>query len=161
MVKNEIVITTLSNNKAEEVELLELATLYFLNELHKILPYSPIKCDIIISSSVQSESTGELLSGDMCERVDKDGNVVYVCTLADYVNSIEMIRTLAHELVHVWQTATKRLQIVHQKWFWKGSCYGSAPYVGTDDDYMLPWEEEADILDVVIVKQFYQNYLGT
>lgn len=159
MLKNQISITSISGNKIEDIELLELATMFFLKELNKITCYSPIICDIIISDSVKSEATGELLSGDMCERIDDSGNIRYVCTLADYVNSIETIRTLAHELVHTWQTATGKLQIRNDIWFWEDKSYGTEPYVGNDCDYILPWEIEADILDVQLVKQFLTSYL--
>ena len=111
MQKHDITITAVSDNKAEEIELIELATIFFLRELHKINPYEPIKCDIIISNSVVSESSGELLSGDMFKDIDADGNIQYVCSLADYINSIELMRTLAHELIHVWQNATNRLRL--------------------------------------------------
>lgn len=160
MQTNDITITSLSDNKVEEIELIELATLFFLKELNKINPYKPIKCDIIISNLVVSESSGELLSGDMFKDTDADGNIQYVCSLADYINSIELMRTLAHELIHVWQSATNRLQIINDIWHWNGTAFGNAPYVGNDEDFNLPWEQEADILDIILLKQFYSSYMN-
>ena len=52
---------------------------------------------------------------------------------------------LVHELVHVWQICTKRLQIKRKVWHWLGEPYTTIPpHLMTHDDYAdLPWEREA------------------
>ena len=98
-----------SGFKLEEIELLEVAAHYFLNELDKIKPVDIIHADILISNNVLSEASSSHLSGDMVEIPNQlldNGRIgnYYVCRLADYTNSAETLMTLAHELTHVWQT---------------------------------------------------------
>ena len=157
MRKNTISIKSTSEHKVEEIELLEIACMFFLKELNKIAEYNPIKCDIIIADSIVSEATGELLSGDMYRKPCG----LFVCSVADYTNSIETIRTLAHELIHVWQYATGRLALIDNQWYWNKVNFGNSPYVGNNNDFLLPWEVEADSLDIVLAKNFYLSYLGS
>ncbi len=165
-VKHEIVVVSESGTKAEEVELLEIATHFFLKELSNIKKINKIHGEVNIVSEVKSEAADEILSGDMMEIKDymlADGRVCnyYVCRLADYTNSAETIRTLAHELVHVWQTETGELRTTKDhEWFWKGKSYGFLPYKGTFEDYLLPWEKQADIIDLKLTKKFYRTYFS-
>lgn len=164
--KHVLSVVSASGFKAEEVELLEIAAHYFLKELSKIKEFSTIHGEIIIVDKLESEAASEPLSGDMCEVKDYyldngDKMNYYVCRLADYTNSTETMRTLAHELVHVWQTATGKMKLDDTGWWWKGKFFGPAPYNGTDDDFQLPWEIEADILDIRLTKKFYRQYFRT
>lgn len=164
--KHNLRIKSESGFKVEEIELLEVATIYFLKELDKIRKIDSISGEILIVDNILSEAANEPLSGDMMELknhcVDNRlHNSYYVCRLADYINSAETVRTLAHELVHVWQTASGVLRTTDDgEWFWQGKSYGKSPYQGTDDDLLLPWEREADILDVKLSRQFYSKYFS-
>ena len=155
-----------SGLKVEEIELIEVAAHFFLRELGNIKPIDKIRGEIIVVDQILSESANEPLSGDMMEIKDYylDGDKkknYYVCRLADYINSAETIRTLAHELVHVWQTENGALRTTSEdEWFWKGKSFGVNPYKGTDDDFLLPWEKEADILDLKLTRKFYRKYFS-
>ena len=151
--------------KLEEIELLELAAHFFLSELDKLKAVDIIHADIQISDSVLSEASSSHLSGDMVEipnQLLENGRVgnYYVCRLADYTNSVETLRTLAHELIHVWQTENGSMQLVDGDWRWKGKSYGLRPYDGTEADDLLPWELEAAKLDLKLVRKFYKNYFS-
>lgn len=162
--KNVISVCSETGYRLEDVELLEIAAHLFLKELQKIKPIPPIHCRIIITNSINAASNDEPLNGDMEEIKDVDNGKeisYYRCRLADYANSAETMRTLAHELVHVWQAANGSL-IIHpdNQWEWQGKLYGISPYNGTDDDLLLPWEVEADTLDLKLVKRFYNMYFS-
>lgn len=165
-VRHDIKVQSESGFKLEEVELLEIAAHFFLLELGKIKKINKIYGEVSIVGEVLSEAASEILGGDMMEiknYILDNGESVnyYVCRLADYSNSTETIRTLAHELTHVWQTANGSLQTSKDgEWFWKGKSYGHHPYKGTDHDYLLPWEKEADILDLKLTKKFYRTYFS-
>lgn len=164
--EHDIIIISKSGNKVEDIELLEVAAKFFLVELGKKRKFKPLTIEVRIEDDIVSESAKEHLSGDMEEIknffVDPEGNTsYYVCRIADYINSAETMRTLAHELVHVWQTATGRLSTDENTgWFWKGKSYGMTPYKGNDSDYDLPWEREADTLDLQMVRKFYKQYFS-
>lgn len=160
-----LTIRSESGHKTEEIELLEIAAHFFLKELDTIKPIGKIRGEIVVVDRVLSEAANEPLSGDMTEiksySLDNGAEKnYYVCRLADYINSAETVRTLAHELVHVWQTENGTLSTTGNEWFWKGKSFGSNPYNGTDDDYLLPWEKEADILDLKLTRKFYRKYFS-
>ena len=163
-VRHAIKIHSESGYKVEDIELLEIAAHLFLKHLHTVAPIPPIQCEIVITNIVNSDSISEPLNGDMEEIkiVDSDNGLrYYLCRLADYTNSAETMRTLAHELTHVWQAANGSLSINEDnEWFWCGESYGINPYNGTNDDLLLPWEAEADTLDLQLVKQFYNTYFS-
>lgn len=162
--KHDLRIESESGYKTEEIDLLEIAAHFFLKELAKLKPFDTIHGKVIVVNDLKSEAASEPLNGDMAEIKDfylDNGERVnyYVCRLADYANSAETMRTLAHELIHVWQTATGRLQTSEDNgWYWRGKSYGHTPYSGTDSDYDLPWEREADKLDLQLTKKFYKTY---
>lgn len=167
MLKHNIKITSESGYKLEEIDLLEIAAHYFLEFLSKISPIDKINGSISIVGDLSSESSNEPLNGDMMEiqgYILDNGEICkyYICRLADYTNSAETLRTLAHELIHVWQTEIGKLvRNENGDWIWKGKNYGNSPYNGTDLDFELPWEKEADILDLKLVKKFYNKYFST
>jgi len=159
--RNELKVISRSGFKEEEIELLEIAAHFFLKELYKIRKFDTINCEIAVVDKVTSDSVHTPICGDM-EKVkntlDNDDKSFYICRLADY-NSAETIRTLAHELVHVWQVELGRLKMSTETgWTWLGTSYGDYPYNGTDDDYLLPWEVEADTMDIQLSKKFYKQY---
>lgn len=162
--KHLVTIKSSSGFKCEEIDLLEIAAHFFLLELGKIRKIESINVAIDIVSEIRSESCNEPLNGDMEEiwvkGIDGTEERYYSCRLADYANSAETMRTLAHELTHVWQTVNGDLSTKTGEWVWLGTSYGNAPYTGTDADYDLPWEVEADTLDSVLVKKFYKIYFN-
>lgn len=133
-------------------------------ELGKIKKIDSVTVAIDIVDEIRSESANEPLNGDMEEvkikMLDGTEEKYYSCRLADYANSAETMRTLAHELTHVWQTANGDLQTVDGEWIWLGEKYGDNPYKGTDADFDLPWEQEADKLDSLLAKKFYKIYFN-
>ena len=154
-----------SGYKLEEIELLEVAAHFFLSELDKIKTVDIIHADIQISDKILSEASSNHLSGDMVEIPDQlleNGRIgnYYVCRLADYTNSAETLKTLAHELTHVWQTENGSLRLVDGDWQWKGKSYGVRPYDDSDADSLLPWEREAAKLDLKLVRKFYKYYFS-
>lgn len=165
MGKSKHIITIASNTgfKLEEIELLELAAHYFLTELDKRKNIGIIHGEITISSEILAESDDVHLYGDMEElhnQVLDNGEIgnYYICRVVDYTNSVDTLRTLAHELVHVWQTENGSLNRANKEWVWKGKSYGTHPYDGSDADDLLPWEIEAAKLDLKLVKLFYKTY---
>jgi hypothetical protein len=83
---------------------------------------------------------------------------LHIVDLVDYVSFPEMLKTLAHELVHVVQFHTGRCKIIGDEWFWKGKSFGTDPYLGAAEDYKLPWEIEADKLDRTMARRFMNLY---
>lgn len=161
MVKHEINIVSESGYKLEEIDLLEIAAIYFFKQLGKLTKIKPIKCNVVITTDIKSDSSNENLNGDMREAIELDNGIeknYYVCRLADYANSAETMRTLAHELVHVWQSACGKLVVNNDGWFWLGENYGTNPYENSEN--VLPWEVEAAKLDLQLVKKFYKLYFG-
>lgn len=164
MPKHKLNVVSISGVKDEEIELLEIAAHFYLKELAKIRKFGTIHGEITVVDKVQSDVSGEHLNGDMSEvknyTLDNGDQVnYYVCRLADYANSAETMRTLAHELVHVWQTETGRLSVCEEKgWVWNGESFGFTPYADGDD--LLPWEKEADTLDLQLTKKFYKQYFN-
>lgn len=154
-------IVSRSGFKEEEIELLEIAAHFFLQELNKNRKFDTIRCDIDVVDKVSSSLVHEPICGDM-ERINYLDNGedkrYYYCRLADCNNSAETMRTLAHELVHVWQMELGRLKVNSGRWEWLGADYGETPYNGTDADYLLPWEVEADTMDIQLSKKFYRHY---
>jgi len=60
--------------------------------------------------------------------------------------SQDAVRELViHELIHVWQICTKRLQVKRKVWHWLGEPYTTLPpHLLKHTDYLnLPWEREA------------------
>lgn len=165
-VRHSLRVQSDSGVKIEDIDLLEIAAHFFLKELDAIKPIDRIRGEIIVVDEILSESANAHLNGDMMEIKNHyvDNGVkknYYVCRLADYNNSAETIRTLAHELVHVWQTENGSLRTSDDdEWFWKSKSYGFNPYDGTDSDLSLPWEKEAGILDLKLTKKFYRKYFS-
>ena len=160
MAKHSLDIFSKSGVKEEEIEVLEIAAHFFLKELEKIKEMGRIRGEVQVVTSITREGTDEHLSGDMEEIPDYylDNGVkkpYYICRIADHNNSLETLRTLAHELTHVWQTEIGCLKVSECGWEWRGKQYGSDPYTEKDN---LPWETQADKLDIQLVKKFYKYY---
>jgi hypothetical protein len=165
MAKHNLRIKSQSGRRIEDIDLIEIAAHFFLKELDKIISIDKICVQIIIVDKIVSEAANEPLQGDMTElkkhNVDAcKGMNYYICRLADYINSAETFRTLAHELIHVWQTENGSLETPDDEWIWNGTSYGKLPYDGTDNDLNLPWEVEADSMDILLTKNFFNKYFS-
>ena len=63
----------------------------------------------------------------------------------------DFISTVAHEMVHVWQYATKQLTQKGCKEFWRGKDY-------TDEYYSKqPWERQAYRMEESILKEYKRD----
>lgn len=76
-------------------------------------------------------------------------------------DSILLLVTLAHELVHLSQVLSGRLKFKKIKgldvWVWDGRSYGSEPYA--DLDRVLPWERDAELREGDLARQFVNFYV--
>jgi hypothetical protein len=72
-------------------------------------------------------------------------------------DTLLMLVTLAHELIHLAQVMDKRLELKEIKglttWVWLKTPYGADPY-HPDESRELPWELEADELEADLACQF-------
>lgn len=150
--KHEIEITSENYNKIEDYDLIEAACHFFLNELEKSESIQPIKLDIHILDMIKSDETGEIVSGDVTKI--KDGE--YLCRLSSYINSVETIMTIAHEITHIWQFCCGKLEITDDGWYWKKKSYGKIPYL---EKKRLPWETEANKNEKKLSKKFFSKYI--
>lgn len=80
-----------------------------------------------------------------------DGSFVILIDSENH--SIESL--VVHELIHVWQICTKRLQIKRKVWHWLGQPYEvCSPQHLKHSDYLnLPWEREARTLTDMVCQQ--------
>lgn len=76
-------------------------------------------------------------------------------------DSILMLVTLAHELVHLAQVIEGRLKFRKIKglyaWVWDGRSYGHDPYA--DPERVLPWERDAELREGDLARQFLNSYV--
>lgn len=76
-------------------------------------------------------------------------------------DTLLMIVTLAHELVHLSQVMDGRLQLRKIKglrvWHWNGQPYGAEPYENPEQE--LPWESDADLHEGDLAGHFFTHYL--
>jgi hypothetical protein len=71
------------------------------------------------------------------------GDGSFVVEIQDWLNGRELIETIGHELVHVWQCLRGDFSNFDDdnRWLWKGKMYSDS---NTMDEYFLrPWEMEA------------------
>lgn len=59
------------------------------------------------------------------------------------LGELDMLVTLAHEMVHIQQFAHGHLGFEGDDWKWKGKVYKHVEEQGSDDYRALPWEEQA------------------
>lgn len=78
------------------------------------------------------------------------------------MDTLLMIVTLAHELVHVSQVMNGRLKLKKinhlRQWYWDKRPYGTAPY--DDPELTLPWESEAARLENELACRFFRHYVS-
>jgi predicted metallopeptidase len=72
----------------------------------------------------------------------------------------DFIKTICHEMVHVWQTASKAMKDSYdgQK-FWKGKNGKYKNYTNTIYNHQ-PWEHQAYSMQDKLLEQFKEYYYG-
>ena len=79
------------------------------------------------------------------------------------MDTLLLIVTLAHELVHLSQVMTGRLVINKNndlgEWVWDGESYGCDPYLETGRS--LPWEIDANERECDLARHFVTNYIAS
>lgn len=90
----------------------------------------------------------------MYERDPSHNARFFVIDLDASYSFVELLRTLAHEVIHVIQSYDGRLTITNHNWIWKGKSYGRQPYTNTEQDMKLPWEVEASRRDARLARNF-------
>lgn len=77
------------------------------------------------------------------------------------MDTLLMLVTLAHELVHVAQVMQGHLFLKKINglvvWVWKGQSYGADPY--GDPSRYLPWEADAELREGDLACQFFSHYV--
>lgn len=162
--RHKIVVKTFRNRHAAEVPTLLNAIEFFLDELLKrcTLEYK-LSIKVTLRNGPVKGDDKSLNDGLAWEHETDVGGKWFHIHLNDSVPFLELLSTLAHEIVHVVQFATARLRTEDDDWIWEGTNYGSNPYTGDDDiDNKLPWEYDAYSKEIHLarkfVKQFYSNW---
>ncbi len=121
-----------------------------LNKLLSREEQAPIRLHIIITT----------LHGDLGDIVLED-TPDFRLRLHHASDTILMLVTLAHELIHLSQVVKGRLKFRKFKgldvWVWDGKSYGSDPY--DDPDRTLPWESDANNRESDLARQFLNKYV--
>lgn len=77
------------------------------------------------------------------------------------MDTLVMLVTLAHELLHLSQVMHGRLELRKikdlQVWYWDGEPYGSAPYDELGSD--IPWERDAGDKENDLARHFFTHYV--
>jgi hypothetical protein len=81
--------------------------------------------------------------------------------LSSQCDTIMLVKTLAHELVHLSQVVNGRLKFRKinglQCWVWDGKSYGPYPY--RDPDRTLPWESDAERHEDTLCVNFVKHHV--
>ncbi len=157
-----IQIKTFRNKRLEDVPVLYEAVKFFLDELFK-------RCTIEYKLNIRiAFRKGQCIADDdgsrnegLVEEVVVKGETWYYIAISNDASFLDILSTIAHELVHVHQFATGRLNS-EDDWTWEGVSYGEHPYTGTELDNQLPWEYDAYSKEIELarkfVKQHYSNW---
>jgi len=157
--RHTIEIKTYRDRRKRDVPTLLNAVNFFLDELLK-------RCTIMYSLNIKVMLKNGPVKGDdksvndglMWEHESSTGVKWFHIHLNDNVPFLELLSTLAHEMVHVVQFATGKLRIEYGQWIWKGISYGPAPYMGKDVDNDLPWEYDAYSKEPELARKFVKQY---
>lgn len=159
-----IVFQFTKNKMKEEIPVIREAVEFFLDELFKRCTID-YRLNVRISFRAGHVKAGKTFNEGLAWEQEEDGVKWYVVQLNMHVPFLELLSTLAHELVHVTQFATRRLVITDddEEWIWEGVNYGVDPYTGKEDvDTRLPWEYDAYSKETDLarkfVKKFYSNW---
>lgn len=107
---------------------------------------------------LRAGGTIEILSQDEIFRESGPNSIAYIVheagkknriCISSNCNLINIVRYLAHELMHAFDT--RHLYLLTDDTFW--SAYSGIP-VGSEEYFALKWEKRARILEDVAVKRF-------
>lgn len=156
---HEIEIKTYRNEHVADLETIAEAIEFFLDNLLKrcTLEYR-LRIKVYFRTGI-TNSKKQPAYGQAWTTVGKDGVATFHIELESKMPFLCILATLAHEVTHVTQFATGRLQSVSNEWFWEGKSYGFDPYSGEEAiDTQLPWEYHADCKEVELVRKFVKQY---
>ena len=140
--------------RIEDAFTIEDATRFFLQELtvgQTIENFPKVTVELTSSIKYNGEDTDLAASMDVIE----DENH-YIVSLLNDVPFLEMIKSLAHECVHLVQYASKKLIVLdNDEYIWDNYSYGKAPYLIPHEEYKeLLWEKEAYEKELPLAQKF-------
>ena len=137
-----------------DMALLAAALDYFVDRLHN-KGHGVAELEVNLVDGIECELGVDCHRyGEMYERDPSSNARLFVIDLDARSSFIELLRTLAHEVVHVIQSYDGRLTITDNVWKWKGKSYGRQPYQNNKLDMKLPWEVEATKYDSRLATDF-------
>lgn len=152
------------NKREEELPILRDAIEFFLDNLLKRCTIDhQVNVKVVFRPNVVADDTGQLAEG-LVYPDTINGVEWYIIHLNVGSPFLDLLSTLAHEMVHVAQYVTGRLKTNDEdEWVWDGVNYGANPYRGKEElDIKLPWEYDAYSKEPELarkfVKQFYSNW---
>lgn len=125
------------------------AAVFFLQQL------MPRKRDIEIRIKLVKDLLAKENNYGECYDLDASPDNKYYTIRLDYSDADTVIRTLAHEMVHIKQFARGELRMLYTGYCakWKGEKYAS------DAEYeTCPWEVEANNIELVMSAAFISKY---
>lgn len=137
-----------------DVALLSAALDYFIEVMHTSA-HGVAEIEVNLVDSIECELGVDCHRyGEMYERDPSSNARLFVIDLASKYSFLELLRTLAHEVVHVIQSYDGRLTVANDEWIWQGKSYGNCPYQNNTLDMKLPWEVDAAKHDSNLARNF-------
>lgn len=134
-----------------DVKLIREATPFMLNKLLKPVQIRPLRLHISIVRL--HTDLGDITLEDAPD---------FRLRLHHEADTILMLVTLAHELVHLSQVVKGQLKFKKikglEQWVWEGQPYGCEPY--SDRNLVLPWEVDAEEREGDLARQFLNHYVS-
>lgn len=157
--RHTIDVKTFRDRRKSDVPTLLNAVEFFLDELLKrcTIAYK-LNIKVTLKNGPVKGDDKSLNDGLAWEHESSTGVKCFHIHLNDNVPFLELLSTLAHEIVHVVQFATGRLRLEDDDWIWEGNNYGSKPYIGKEVDNQLPWEYDAYSKEPVLARKFVKQY---
>lgn len=143
---------TIRRNQGDkrDVKLIRMAVPFMLKRLLKPSLVNEVTLHISLTS----------LQGD-CGDIGIEDAPKFKMRLHHEMDTLLLMVTLAHELVHLSQVMDGRLKIKEindlTTWFWKRKSYGSDPYASGAGN--LPWEIDAESREGDLACQFFTHYV--
>ena len=143
---------TIRRNQGDtrDVELIRKAVPFMLKRLLKPEQLEALSVHVVLTK----------LQDDL-GNVDIEEAPKFRLRLHHEMDTLLMIVTLAHELVHLSQVMHGRLQLREINdltvWYWDKKPYGSEPYA--DPDRTLPWESDANRMEGELACRFFTHYV--
>lgn len=158
--RHNIEISTFRNRYESDIATLLNAVDFFLDELLKrcTIEYK-LNIKVKLKPGPLKAEDKSLNDGLAWEHETGTGVKWFNIHLNDSVPFLELLSTLAHEIVHVVQFATGRLRTDDENWIWEGKKFGNSPYTGDEEvDNQLPWEYDAYCKEIDLARKFVKQY---